>query len=137
MLSTFGLLLLLSSCEPKPEKVIEESWSAEQPKLIAYYMEEGEEKVKVNEEKFYEDGKPEYTGGFDADGKRHGEWKYYYRNGTLWSLGNYYHGIKTGKKEVYWPDGIIRYEGFFADDKKSGHWIFYDMEGKILEEKDY
>ncbi len=137
MVFTFLCSIVISACELKPEMVLEESWSPEQPKLVAYYLEEGEQKVKVKEDKFYEDGITEYTGGYDADGQRHGEWKYFYKSGTLWSLGNYDHGKKTGKKEVYWPDGIIRYEGFFADDKKSGHWIFYDMQGNILEEKDY
>ena len=128
---------LFASCEPTPERVVESEWSAEQPKLVTYFLEEGETKFKQKEEKFYEDGTTEYTGGYDVEGNRHGEWKYYYKDGTLWSLGNYANGKKTGKKEVYWPAGQIRYEGFFADDEKSGHWIFYDMENQIIQELDY
>ena len=133
----FLLSIVLSGCEPKPERVIESEWNAEQPKLVAYFLEEGDVKFKQKEEKFYEDGTMEYSGGYDAEGNRHGEWKYFYKTGTLWSLGNYTNGLKTGKKEVYWPKGQIRYEGFFAEDAKSGHWIFYDMEDQIIDELDF
>lgn len=127
----------LISFSPKPEKVIESEWNASQPKLVAYYLEQEGTKFKVKEEKFYEDGTMEYTGAYDNEGNRHGEWKYFYPAGSIWSIGNYDHGIKTGKKEVYWPEGQLRYEGFFANDKKSGHWKFYDLEGKVIQEADY
>lgn len=128
---------LLSACEPKPKRVVESEWTPEQPKLVAFYLEKGEEKFKQREEKFYEDGTTEYIGEYDAEGNRQGEWKYYYKDGKLWSLGNYTNGKKSGKKEVYWPTGQIRYEGFFNDDEKSGHWIFYDMANQIIQERDY
>lgn len=142
LMKNFFLLLIVSSifitgCEPKPERVVESEWTPEQPKLVTYLIEDGDTKYKEKEEKFYDDGSMEYVGGYDSDGNRHGEWKYYYQNGNLWSLGNYLNGIKTGKKEVYWPTGQLRYEGFFADDQKSGHWVFYDMDGSIINEADY
>ncbi len=131
------LLLMLASCEPKPERVVESEWSTEQPKLVSFFIEVDDVKFKQGEEKYYENGKLEYTGTYDPAGERHGDWKYYYSNGNLWSTGSYEHGIKTGVKQVYWPEGKLRYEGNFTDDQKSGHWIFYDMEGNIIEEKDY
>jgi len=140
MKSLFPIALLavvLTSCQNKPEPVVESAWSPEQPKLIAYYAEEGEAKYKQREEKYYEDGVLEYSGGYDIYGKRHGDWKYKYPNGNLWSIGTYDHGKKTGPKKVYWPEGQIRYEGSFENDEKSGRWVFYDMEGKVLDERTF
>jgi antitoxin component YwqK of YwqJK toxin-antitoxin module len=140
MKSLFPIALLavvLTSCQNKPEPVVESEWSPEQPKLIAYYAEEGEAKYKQREEKYYEDGVLEYSGGYDIYGKRHGDWKYNYPNGNLWSIGTYDHGKKTGPKKVYWPEGQIRYEGSFENDEKSGRWVFYDMEGKVLDERTF
>lgn len=131
------IALILVACEPKPERVVETEWSPEQPKLVSFYVEQNDVKFKQSEEKYYENGKMEYAGSYDSDGKRHGDWKYYYSNGNIWSTGSYDHGSKTGIKQVYWPEGQLRYEGSFTNDQKSGHWIFYDMEGNIIEEKDY
>lgn len=132
----FLLITSIVSCN-KPERVVEEEWSPGNPKTVAWYQEEDGAKFKVQEEKYYKDGKTEYNGSFDKVGLRHGEWKYYYPNGNLWSLGNYDHGKNSGKKAVYWPEGNIRYEGQFKDDQKSGHWIFYNMDGTILQEMDF
>lgn len=137
----YTLLLLIAAlaigCQTEPAQVVESNWSPEQPKLIAYYEEVNGDSVKVKEEKFYEEGTTEYIGGYDENGLRHGEWRYFYKDGTLWSLGVYEHGVMNGKKEVYWPDGTLRYEGYFLNNEKSGHWVFYKADGSILQEMDY
>lgn len=130
-------LVILSSCEKAPEPRVVESCSETQPKLVAYYAEEGDQVIKVQEEKFYEDGTREYVGSFDPEGNRHGEWRYFYESGQLWSLGSYIHGLKDGRKEVYWPDGTLRYQGQFTDDKKSGTWTFYNPDGTVLEKMNF
>lgn len=136
-----GILLMLTiglaSCEKAPERVVDQSWTETQPKLVKYFQAEGDNRVKIKEEKFYEDGTREYVGTFDETGKRHGEWRYFFPNGNLWSLGEYKNGLKHGKKEVYWPDGTKRYVGQFKDDEKSGKWTFFDTDGSILQEMDF
>lgn len=128
---------LLISCKPEPQRRVEKEWTPEQPKLVAWYLPQDGDTVKIKEEQYYEDGKTEFTGDFDPDGVRHGEWKYYYPNGNIWSIGRYDHGKKVGKKEVYWPDGTIRYEGNYIADKKSGTWVFYNMDGTVLQEMNF
>lgn len=127
------LAVTVSSCS-KPIIVVEEQYNESQPKLVAFYNEDGEDKIKLSEEKYYSSGELEYTGSFDKEGMRHGEWRYYYNNGQLWSLGVYDHGKMNGKKEVYWPNGNLRYKGQFLNDQKSGMWTFYDEEGNITQE---
>ncbi|MEX2596451.1 MAG: hypothetical protein WEC59_05920 [Salibacteraceae bacterium] len=131
------ILLALMACEPTEERVVSEQWNEKQPKLVKYYLEKEEQKVKVREERFYKDGIRQYEGSFDETGDRHGEWRYYYTNGNLWSLGEYEHGLKHGKKEVYWPDGNKRYIGKFTNDEKSGNWIFFDTDGTVLQERNF
>lgn len=134
---TLLIALVLISCEPELERVVERSWNDDQPKLVGYFASDDTGSTKVKEEKFYEDGQLEYVGGLDEKGARHGTWKYYYNNGQLWSLGEYSHGLMDGKKEVYWPDGTMRYQGQFINDEKSGKWTFYNVDGTILEEREF
>ena len=136
-LALIAISLMFSACTNEPESVVESEWTPEQPKLVAFFLEENDVKFKQSEEKYYEDGAMEYSGSYDIEGNRHGEWKYYYTNGNIWSVGNYANGAKTGVKQVYWPEGKMRYEGFFTDDLKSGHWKFYDKDGSLIEEMDY
>ena len=133
-LLVFGLM---QGCAPEMERVVDQSWSETQPKLVKYYSGKEESRYKAKEECFYEDGTREYTGTFDENGKRHGEWRYFFPDGNLWSLGEYKHGLKHGKKEVYWPDGSLRYEGRFTEDEKSGKWTFYNQDGSILQQMDF
>jgi antitoxin component YwqK of YwqJK toxin-antitoxin module len=131
------MAIVLMACEKEPERVVTEQWSETQPKLVSYYLEQDNQRMKVKEEKFYQDGTREYVGGFDEKGLRNGEWRYYYDSGQLWSLGGYDHGLKEGKKEVYWPDGTKRYEGQFKEDLKSGTWTFYNPDGTILQKMNF
>lgn len=134
---TLLIAFLLVACEPDLERLVELSWSDEQPKLVGYYEVRESERVKVKEEKFYEDGQIEYEGGLDPKGRRHGTWRYYYTNGQLWSLGEYENGLMEGKKEVYWPDGTMRYQGQFSHEEKTGKWTFYNVDGTVLEEREF
>jgi hypothetical protein len=131
------LIVLLIACEKEPEKMVLESWSLNQPKLVGYFLDADGVRMKVKEEKFYTDGTREYVGTFDEAGQRHGEWRYFYDSGQLWSLGEYNHGLKEGKKEVYWPDGTKRYEGQFTGDEKSGSWVFYNPDGTVLQKRNF
>lgn len=131
------MFIMLIACEQQPERVVAEQWTESQPKLVEYYVIQDNTRTKLKEEKFYRDGTREYFGSFDALGRRDGEWRYFYPNGQLWSLGHYQNGKKEGKKEVYWQDGTKRYEGQFKADQKDGTWIFYNEDGSVLQKKDF
>ena len=42
---------------------------------------------------------------YDSQGKKHGVWKYFYPNRTLWRRTHYHHGKAHGVQEFYWEDG--------------------------------
>ncbi|GAB4375011.1 MAG: hypothetical protein Kow0075_01100 [Salibacteraceae bacterium] len=138
ILLTLGIALVATACDQsKTERVTEAIWSPEQPKIVAIYRVKDEERTRIGEERYYENGQLEYTGEFNEKGQRHGLWKYYYKNGNLWSEGRYDNGKKTGLKKVYWPDGTLRFEGQYANDKQVGVWTFYNPDGTVLHEKDF
>lgn len=130
------LLLGLAACN-KPEPVTKSTWPDGSPKLVVFYMKENGTKTKVKEAQYYENGQMEYTGTFDPDGRRHGDWKYWYDNGNLWSEGTFEHGDRAGNKKVYWPSGLLRYEGQYKDNREAGVWKFYNQEGRQDNEVDF
>ncbi|MHB8603721.1 MAG: toxin-antitoxin system YwqK family antitoxin [Thermoplasmatota archaeon] len=65
---------------------------------------------------------PGVTGQLDARGRRHGRWKFYHRDGKLWSSGTYVHGVAHGLFRWYAANGKLRQSGRFAHGKQSGLW---------------
>ena len=104
------------------------------------------------------------TNQFDANGKRHGLWKKYYKNGHLKYVGKFNHGKEIGKFKHYSALGskqpvIIRVfkpnsniakvtfynlngkkesQGKMEDKKKIGKWIYFHKDGEsIMIEENY
>ena len=44
---------------------------------------------------------------YNEQGKRHGYWEYYHKNGQLWFKGNYVNGNRHGYWEDYWSNGQL------------------------------
>ena len=65
--------------------------------------------------------------------KSDGLWKYYYRDGVLWSEGNYIVGVREGKTITYFANGNKYYEGQFTKAKKVGIWKFWFEDGEFDE----
>jgi hypothetical protein len=86
---------------------------------------------------FYENGSLRVEGFEDEKGSRTGLWKYYYPDGTLWSLGEFRAGKRHGRSTVYFENGNLRYSGQYEMDQKTGEWAFYDSTGKKIEDKRY
>ena len=100
--------------------------------------------------------------GSIKDGKKEGEWVYYYNNGQiqwktnykdgkeqdgLWE-GYYYDGqlekkgnIKDGKEdglwEYYWENSRLKKKGYFKDGKPDGFWEYYYEHGQLERKGNY
>jgi antitoxin component YwqK of YwqJK toxin-antitoxin module len=70
-----------------------------------------EKKIVVYEREYYKDGKVLKEGPLNSDVKRNGLWKSYYRDGILWSEGDFVNGIREGKTATYFANGQKYYEG--------------------------
>ncbi len=132
-ISILGIFLAVSSCTEKLEQEVESAWNDGSPQKVIYYDIENGEKLKVREERFYEDGSREMVGEFQGI-KKDGEWMYWFKDGKKWSQASYENDIKEGKATVWREDGNKNYEGSYATGKPHGTWIFYDVDGSRLKE---
>ena len=92
-----------------------------------------ENKLKRKVEKvleYYPDGKKKLEGEL-VNGERHGIWKYYYKNGFLWSEGKYWYGARKGYSTVYHENGKKKLEGEYENDLKVGKWKLWTEDGSL------
>lgn len=94
-------------------------------------VEKKEEKRKVEKVlENYPDGKKKMEGEL-VNGERHGDWKYYYENGFLWSEGKYWYGKRKGYSTVYHKNGKKKLEGRYENDLKVGEWKLWAEDGSL------
>ncbi len=95
-------------------------------------------RVAKYEWEYYEDGNKLKEGPLSKEEKRDGQWKAYYRDGKLWSEGDYRNGVREGKTITYHSNGNKYYDGQFKKAQKVGVWKFYkESDGSFDYEIDY
>jgi antitoxin component YwqK of YwqJK toxin-antitoxin module len=129
-------LVVFSSCNSEIE-VVEKKFENGNDERVVVYQKVGEEKIKLRETEYYENGTTKIVGSFVENDKRNGKWSYWYENGNLWSECDYQNGLRHGKSVVYFENGTKRYEGNFENDKPVGIWYFWDENGTLANEKNY
>lgn len=131
-------IVLLFSCVNSEKTEIKSTYPSGEKKVVYILKElDNEEYVRSGERHFYEGGQMELEGFYDQEGLRQGRWKYWYPDGTLWSICDYTEGKKDGVSKVYYESGKLRYEGSYMMDKKKGKWKFYDQNGNLTDQKSH
>ena len=69
------------------------------------------------------------------NGKREGEWKFYYSDGVLKAKGAYEQGRQEGHFTIYHDNSQILYQGNYLKGKKEGQFNFYYKNGAINKQK--
>ena len=77
------------------------------------------------------------TEGPVKDGKKHGLWKAWYRDGAKWSEGNFQHDMNHGSHTVWHENGQKFYEGNYIVGQRTGIWTFWAEDGRLLKELNY
>lgn len=131
----FVLCLFAVSCSQK-ETVVEERFPDGSDKLVVTYKVKGDDKEKIKELKYYPNGNKEYEGEY-KNGKKHGEWIYWYKNGFVWSEGEFYEDKSDGIRKVYHENGQLYYEGEYDEGKQISKWTFYDENGNRIKVETY
>lgn len=135
---TIVLFSTLLSCQPTQTiDQVESTFPNGDRKSVISYTVQGDDTIPNSEMVFHKDGSLSMKGNLDADGKRHGAWKAYFPDSTLWSEGAYLHGKNDGKRTVWYENGQKRYEGSYKDGKEVGLWKFWDRQGKLEKEVNY
>ena len=70
--------------------------------------------------------------GSIEDNRNIGEWKYYYLNEQLESIGNFKNDYPHGKWVWYYSDGSIKEKGTFLNGNRTGTWYRYSWDGILL-----
>jgi antitoxin component YwqK of YwqJK toxin-antitoxin module len=71
------------------------------------------------------------TQGTFRNGKEHGPWVRYHKNGQLEYKGTYEDGKLDGPWVFYWKDGQLLSKGTYTDGKRDGPWVFYNSNRTI------
>lgn len=75
-----------------------------------------------------------YAQGLMLDGRRHGNWVFWYRDGRKQVQGEYFRDSKTGTWVQWRQDGGKATQGNFAEGKMHGKWVDWHVNGtKALE----
>jgi len=85
----------------------------------------------------YPDGSLKTISNYDHQGRKHGLWSFWRKNGELWSETNYSHGKKHGPYRVWHPNGKLQIKGSYFEGEKVGTWTIMSEDGKEKTEKVY
>ena len=76
-------------------------------------------------------------GSFNENGKRDGEWTWYYRTGKIKETVVYQNGLLEGKNRSYYKNGRPYHETSFANDLLNGIYKSYNKYGSLIEDKEF
>jgi antitoxin component YwqK of YwqJK toxin-antitoxin module len=90
---------------------------------------------KIGEWKYYfHSGELEQVGTYDKNGNIDGEWIWYYKNGTEHIIQNFFENFPEGEYVEYDETGKVLAKGNYAEGEKAGNWTEHSgneiMEGK-------
>ncbi len=71
------------------------------------------------------------------EGKKEGDWKYFYPDGKVKSSGKYVNNLEAGKWNYYYNDGKTEQTGVFKQGKADGLWQWYYADGSLKREEEY
>lgn len=128
--------MLLYSCGPKLEEVVEETHADGSPRIVSFYQEIDGVREKVKVAAFYESGQKRYEGEY-AHGKRNGFWVYWYDNGNKWSEGYFKDDLRDGFGTTWHKNGQKHYEGSYKEGIRVGVWKFWSPQGEFVKELNY
>ncbi|MFH1120755.1 MAG: hypothetical protein V1775_13110 [Bacteroidota bacterium] len=127
-------LILLASCSRttvKKEKFEDGKIKSEK----TYRKIDGKQQL-IKEIQFHSNGQKYMEGNYENE-LRNGHWVSWYKDGKLWSEGEFVKGESHGKRTVYFSNGKKYYEGYFNMGKRTGIWMFYDEAGQKVKEVNY
>lgn len=105
-------LILMGSCNRIHEEVVE-TWPDGSKQLVYEVQGRGDNKVKVGEKRFYENGQLQYEKHFTGkDETPTGEWNYYYMEGKKFAKGDFNTNHQFGSDWKLWD---ISGEEFFKE----------------------
>ncbi len=75
--------------------------------------------------------------GYYKEGKRSGEWTWWFENGKIDGHEAWKDDKKNGLWVFYNKQSVKTYQGFYKNGRKEGKWKYYDAQGRIMYEETY
>lgn len=121
----FSFLLILLGCTIDGDKIIVDKYPSGAPRVI-YTIYEGNQSnlIKADYLCLYENGDTLKQGQY-FNNKENGEWKYYYLNNKISSIGNFSNGVRVGKGYRFYESGEIEQEFVYENNKIVSVTLFY------------
>ena len=129
----FAVMFAIVSCTAQLTEKVVETYPDGKTLKTQYFDKQG---VCVKEVEYYESGQVKMEGGMKGE-KREGEWKAYFPDGRVQSIGTFVDGLRTGVATVWQENGNLLQEGFYKEGRHCGKWKFYDEQGDLIKEVDY
>ena len=129
----FAVMFAMVSCTAQLTEKVVETYPDGKTLKTQYFDKQG---VCVKEVEYYKSGQVKMEGGMKGE-KREGEWKAYFPDGRVQSIGTFVNGLRTGVATVWQENGNLLQEGFYKEGKHCGKWKFYDEQGDLIKEVDY
>ncbi len=84
----------------------------------------------------YPNGQVKIRGNL-VKGIRQGKWEAFYENGVKWSESNYLFGKRNGIYKVFYPNGRLKIHGVYENETKVDVWFFYRENGQFEKEVNF
>lgn len=76
-------------------------------------------------------------GLYDDRGRKQGEWKYYYPDGTLKAIGDYVDDMRMNQWKYFYEDSTLEQVGRYYYDVPDGTWRWYFEDGELRKEQEF
>lgn len=76
-------------------------------------------------------------GMYDQLGRKQGEWKYFYEDGSIKAIGNYVDDFKNDRWKYYFRDSTIEQVGRYILDYPDGTWEWYFEDGSVRKTQEF
>ena len=80
---------------------------------------------------YHANGQKRLAGGYDARGRRTGEWRGFSKRGAREFVATFVDGELDGPYVQYWPSGDKRGEGSYQKGQLHGPWSFWTQDGSV------
>lgn len=101
------------------------------PLSVAYYKGDSEMRFQFN------DNYTVNTRGMVKNGKKEGQWLFFYANGQKMLEANYSGGVENGAYNSYRENGVPYFRGFYINGQRANIWEIYDEQGNLAGRQDY
>lgn len=91
----------------------------------------------INAVLYNDDGTRSGEGIITNEGRKEGEWKYFFSDGSIRSTGNYNNNLQSGTWKFYYNNGKTEQTGVYKNGKTDGLWKWYFENGDLKREEEY